>query len=238
MFTALQAEPGPVVMLTVTAPGADVLPWDETACAIEGPHKHSGTVGCKIEPWALASWASTLGPRWRKLHQAAARATRREGHVLRLDALAWEPQKRGAPHVHPVLRARTEAQRIAIRVYQGHLERLAPSHGFGFVDRKWENMGSINAAAYLASYFITGKGEKAALRQNLGDPNLPTRLLWVAPRLLQACGVSMRILRRVRRLWAAMHGLIEFPTSWSEHELAEAWALVMARFQPVVAQGP
>ncbi len=34
------------------------------------------------------------------------------------------------------------------------------------------------AAAYLSSYFITGKGRKATLQDNARNPHLPRMLIW------------------------------------------------------------
>src|SRR5437868_11711106 len=48
LFVNLQEYGDQVLLGAVTAPGSDELPWDETACAGLGPHRHSGELGCKV----------------------------------------------------------------------------------------------------------------------------------------------------------------------------------------------
>ena len=82
-------------LVTLTAPGADVLPWDEQHCAWMGPHKHSGPLGCRIELEAAYVWATDLEQRFHRLCAAA----RKRGRVSEpvVCARAWEAQNRGAP---------------------------------------------------------------------------------------------------------------------------------------------
>jgi hypothetical protein len=44
----LKAHGGEAVLFSVTAPGSDQLPWDESACTVAGEHEHSGS-------WAVRS---------------------------------------------------------------------------------------------------------------------------------------------------------------------------------------
>jgi hypothetical protein len=44
------------VLFSVTAPGADQLPWDETTCRVEGEHRHSGALGCQVEAGQALLW--------------------------------------------------------------------------------------------------------------------------------------------------------------------------------------
>src|SRR5690349_2907101 len=88
-------------LVTLTAPGADRLPWDEDHCRWMGPHRHSGPRGCRIQVEAASEWASDLGQRFHQLCMAARkRAGVREPVVC---ARAWEAQNRGAPHCHMVV---------------------------------------------------------------------------------------------------------------------------------------
>jgi hypothetical protein len=59
-------------------------------------------------------------------------------------------------------------------------------------------MDGGRAAAYLSSYFVTGKGRKATLQENARNPHLPRMLIWVSPTLTGATGITMRNLRRCR----------------------------------------
>lgn len=127
-----------------------------------------------------------ISKRWRRLHNAARNACKRElGRCLPLAVRAWEPQARGPGHVHPVFHLHSpDDVRVAGR-YLGHLARLAPRHGFGFVGEKLGSSMQIidggRAAAYLSSYFVRGKGRKSTLQENVRNPNLPHMLIWSRP---------------------------------------------------------
>lgn len=227
-------------MFTVTAPGADVLPWDEVHCERLGPHVHSGLLGCKVRDDAAFAWSLGVQRRWGRLHQAAAIATRRQiGGPWHKVASVWEPQKRGVAHIHPVVLDNTWADRVAADAYFAHLQRLAPSHGFGLV-HKDEIQGDETArqvAAYLSSYFVGGKKEKATLRANVNNPLLPCRLLHVNPKYTQAAGISMRLLRKVRRYWAFAAGLTPLP-DWTPSEWLSVLQLSGTPLETAPAQGP
>ena len=143
--------------------------------------------------------------------------------MLPLLTRVWEPQARGAAHVHPVF-ALTEPDdaRIAF-LYFEQLARLAPMHGFGFVGTKKgssvKTLSGERAAAYLASYFVRGAKEKATLQENARNPYMPHLLIWVSPKVTKLTGITMRNLRRVRQLWAVRKGLLPAP-SWPAVELA------------------
>lgn len=90
--------------------------------------------------------------------------------------------------------------------------------------RSMQLMSGDRAAAYLASYFVRGKGSKVTLQANARNPRLPRTLIWVSPTLTRPPGVTMRNLRRCRQLWAVRMGLIP-PPSWSGLELARVLAV-------------
>ncbi len=52
----LKAHGTEAVLFSVTAPGSDHLPWDESACAVAGDHKHSGLLGCQVEAGQALVW--------------------------------------------------------------------------------------------------------------------------------------------------------------------------------------
>ena len=173
LFEALMAPGVPVVMSAVTPPGADGLPWDEAHCAHLGPHQHGSRYGCRVDPDALAQWSLDISRRWKRLHNAARNACKREmGRCLPLAVRAWEPQKRGPGHVHPVFHLYSPDDVRVAECYLAHLARIAPKHGFGFVGEKqgksMQIMAGDRAAAYLSGYFVTGKGRKATSRRTLG----------------------------------------------------------------------
>ena len=93
LFEALLAPGVPVVLSAVTPPGAEGLPWDERKCAHRGPHKHNGKHGCRVDGDALAEWSRDISKRWKRLHNAARAACKRDmGRCLPLATRAWEPR--------------------------------------------------------------------------------------------------------------------------------------------------
>lgn len=223
----LTAFGAPVATLAITAPGKDVLPWDDEYCRRLGRgdrHRHSGTKhGCRCQARPLREWCNSLPWRWKKMREAAALATKRELGFKPQFALAraWEPQKRGAPHVHLVLPYGTFMEKRAANVFRDHLERLAPSYDFGDVQKKLQPITGENAARYLANY-LTGRNssKKKSIRHNIADPRLPRSLVWTTPRLTRVTGVTMRTLRRARHLLACLDGRYDVLPQWQSFDEA------------------
>jgi hypothetical protein len=141
------------------------------------------------------------------------RADRATGIKGKLLARVWEKQKRGLAHLHGVVSVGTPAERAWAEAYITALTELAPRYGFGFVDG-WERISrkfwpGDQAGAYLSSYFVRGRGRKAALTETVLDGDLPRLIVFVGRDLTQASGCTMRSLRHARRLWAQREGLIE-----------------------------
>jgi hypothetical protein len=195
-----------VMMLTVTAPGVDAgLPWDEDHCRHLGPHRHSGPLGCRAAAAPAAVWNRAAPGWWSALHNEASQATlRRVGRRPRLLERPWEKQARGLLHVHPVLGYSTLGERQAADVYQQELTARAARHGFGFVAQKKTVSHPRAAAAYLSSYFVSGKKGKMSLRESVTSSDMPPSIVYVAPELSQHSGITMRSLRLRRyayQLW-------------------------------------
>jgi len=96
-------------------------------------------------------------------------------------------------------------------------------------------MKAERAAAYLSSYFVSGRGEKATLSENARNPYSPRLLIWVNPALSRRTGVTMRSRRRCRQLWAVRSGLLS-PPKWSGVELART--ILLAGSWPIAARAP
>ena len=159
--------------------------------------------------------------------------------MLPLLTRVWEPQARGAAHVHPVFALVEPGDERIVRLYVNQLARLAPKHGFGFVGTKkgvsMMVLPAERAAAYLSSYFVRGAREKATLQENARNPYMPHLLIWVSPKLTKLTGITMRILRRIRHLWAIRKGLCPAP-SWPAVELARV--IRLAGSWPQLAHAP
>jgi hypothetical protein len=200
-LTAYSDGDGHAVMFTPTAPGVGSLPWDEDHCRALGDHKHSGNLGCRVEPQSAREWNDTCSERWRRLNDRAARLTAKQtGRRPHLLTRAFEMQKRGVLHVHAVIARGTWADKHAADVYGRHLARLAVSYGFGHVD---EPTGRARAAresaAYISSYLSSKRGGKRTLGETVLSDELPRSVIHVSTRLTMQTCVTMRSLR-LRRL--------------------------------------
>lgn len=193
---------GRVGMLTLTPPGQDVLPWDESGRRVE---------------WAYASvWNCTAQKRASRLFEAAQRSAdrwvRRGGWGGALprqigNAVGW--QERGLKHFHWLLPMESETERAWSRhverfIAAAHRKELArwsagqrwemvwgeygggkPARGFyGFGFKKGARHGgsSEKAARYLAKNaagYVAGQGGRH----------------YVSVRLTRETGVTMRALR-------------------------------------------
>lgn len=215
----------PVVVIAVTPPGRDVLPWDEERCKHKRrPHTHRGPKGCRVEQRLAREWSSHCAWRMRRLFDAAARrVVRATGTRPVLLERVWELQRRGVPHWHGVLPYGTPAERAAARVLVDALHELAPQWGFGHVDRKLEPKSGAEAAKYVAKYFLARRGRKLGVRETMRearslDLDLPRSLLWQSYRALtRHTGYTIRALRRCRHALAAARGFCEWPR-WQSRE--------------------
>jgi hypothetical protein len=217
---------GKVLMPTVTAPGADHgLVWDEDHCRHLGDHKHSGPLGCRVAAAPADAWNKLAPTWWRRLHDRAAIAAEREtGQRPNLLVRPWELQKRGMLHVHPILGYTTLSERRAAEVYVLELAALSASYGFGHVDKKFSRMSMHPraAAAYVSSYFVTGKKGKMTLREAVTKREMPRSIIYVSPKLSQRSGVTMRTLRLRRYAWQLWTAEIE-PRDLSEVSVGDIW---------------
>ena len=200
---------GRAALGTLTAPGADFLPWDEQDCAALGPHKHSGELGCRVDPAMAEVWNESFSPRWTKLQRhckrQADRFLRRQGWKGSLPSvlLSWrEMQKRGVWHRHYLLPWESASEQLWSRAYLAAMEREKGRYWFGHVDRRPRIAAGEKLAKYIAGYTLGG-GEKASLAEAaLLERGVSGRTFYVHRKLTMSTGVTMRRLRDVRRLWA------------------------------------
>ena len=230
------------VMFTVTAPGADVFPFDRRFCVHSPSQKCSGRLGCRVDPDAAEAFNKVAGKWWSELHRAAkVRADRATDHKGRILARVWEKQKRGLAHVHGVVSVGTPGELAWSEAYVDALRALAPRYGFGFVDG-WQKIGRRfwqggRAGAYLSSYLVGGKRTKCAITETVKARDLPRLVVFVSRTLTGRTGCTMRSLRNARRIWAAREGLIEKPEVTYEEWLAAA-AMLSRRPVTSVTHGP
>lgn len=204
------------VMFSVTAPGADLYPFDPALCKHGAGVKCSGKIGCRVNPFIAADFNRRAGQWWSELHRAASvRAKRATGHNGKIATRVWEKQKRGLAHLHGVVSVGTPQELAWAKAYVDALRELAPQKGFGFVDG-WHKIGRKfwpggQAGAYLSSYFVRGRGHKAPITENVLAGDLPRVVVYVGRHLTQQTQCTMRNLRNARRVWAWRNELIERP---------------------------
>jgi hypothetical protein len=191
-----------VLVSAVTAPGVEGgMDWDEAHCQKLGRHRHSGELGCRVRINRSAPWNDDAAARWRDMHRAAYQLCRREGLRPWLLIRAWELQKRGLLHAHPVLAYSTLQEKRAADRYMQELDRLRDHYGFGYVERKQRVREPRAAAAYLSSYFVRGKRGKLSLEESVQSGQMPRSIIHVSTRLTQDSRVTMRALRLRRFAW-------------------------------------
>lgn len=132
----------------------------------------------------------------------------------RLLTRVWEQQKRGLLHVHPVLAYSTPREKASADRYLELLAQLRGQYGFGYVERKQRVRHPRAAAAYLSSYFVTGKGSKVSLEESVQSSWMPRSIIHVSVDLTRQSGITMRTLRLRRYAWVV----------WRNSDLA-IWSL-------------
>src|SRR4051794_9204700 len=195
---------GKAVMYTLTPPGADVLPFDRRRCSHSPQVTCSGLRGCVVEPGARRRWNATFQRRLSRLYETVQESVRREvGMRANVLAVGKEAQRRGAVHAHYVLGVETALELRAAKSFRRHLERLSrkPRYSFGHVNAKFvKPKPAREAAAYLSSYFLGGRGHKAKLTEAVLNRELPRLPLYVSRRLTRVTRTTMRNKRRQRQL--------------------------------------
>jgi hypothetical protein len=85
------------VMFSVTAPGADVYPFDLRFCSHSPSQRCSGRIGCRVDPVLAAAFNRKAGAWWSELHRAAkTRADRATAYKGKIAARVWESRSVGS----------------------------------------------------------------------------------------------------------------------------------------------
>lgn len=225
VLAAAHSFAGSVALVTVTAPGVDVLPWDAS--------------GKRVAAWYAAEWNRTAPARWSALHRAAARAARRRAKELRVDwrllVKVWEYQKRGVLHLHLIVPAGCPGELAASKAYVDALAGGAAARGFGFVDRgrlpaKGARRSSRTlvpvapgrAAGYCAAYVASAGAGKPGIAEVARRQGVPGAVVYVAQALTRRSGVTMRSLRARRRVVCLYEGATASEDAWHAACLLDA----------------
>jgi hypothetical protein len=132
------------VMFSVTAPGADVYPFDPRFCSHSPSTRCSGCIGCRVDPVLAQAFNTAAGGWWSELHRAGkVRADRATGIKGKLLARVWEKQARGLAHLHGVLSVGTAQDVAWAKAYVEALRELASAYEFGYVDGGTRSAGDF-----------------------------------------------------------------------------------------------
>lgn len=238
----LNVVPARVRMVTITGPGADVLPCS-IACAYRGPHAQRSKDGCMVDGDAAAAWNRSMPQRWTALHKHAQQRTLRKfGRRARTLTRVFQRQQRGVDHVHVVLADESEIDRIIATFYVQQVRDLGPDYLFGHVDDRNTSMERGRAAAYLSGYF-TG-GESSQLAKAVAADDAPKRPVWIRSELTLFTRCTMRNLRRARYLHmlrqdAALHRHAGALPKWFRNaDEYDAIATLLNRWPTITARAP
>lgn len=195
-----------VYLLTLTGPGADVLPWDVSQCSHGVEVECSGKLGCVVDEHAAAVWHNDIGQRWSWF---VTELRRQLGDGVTVEFMkTWELQERGVLHLHALVRVSgvvTDRRvRAAVRLSRARW-------GFG----KQYKLDAINladpagaarAAGYVAKYVSKGCDVLPSVRRlSMATGELRTGGIrpWSASR---SWGMTMRDIRASRVAWAVAAG--------------------------------
>lgn len=235
VLAACQTLTRAVALVTVTAPGVRVLPWDPATGRVEAAEARR--------------WNEAAPERWSSLHHTAAAAARRVarhwGVEWRLLVKAWEYQKRGVLHLHLIVPCGSGGERAASEAYVAALARHAAVEGFGFVDRgklpvsgprrssrRLEAVSPHRAAAYCAAYVASSGAGKEGIAEVARKQGVPGAVVYVAQALTTESGVTMRSLRARRRLLCQFPEAAEDAEAWMAACVVDGWRRSRAPFSP------
>jgi len=213
----LQTYGGLSCVIAATAPGEETgLVWDRSKCRHPTGERCSGPKGCRVEERAAAVWNQASRRWWRELNrickQRADRATRRLGATRKggIVMYEWELQKRGVWHLHVVLGMETAIERAWAYEYVQALCEVAPTKGFGFIDRKplHTPQPAEQSARYLSKYLAKWRADGSLELTETVKSAGRTLLNYVNRSLTAKSGCTMRSLRSVRLVWAWREGRI------------------------------
>lgn len=213
-MAAMSSHRGRATMVTITAPGRDVFPWDRSCCTHPPGQRCGGSQGCKVDSWAAAEWNRTAAKRLRLLNRLARSYARRRfprGNLPELVGYVAQDQQRGLLHFHLALGYTTHP---ALNAYIDGLQRGLLKHGFGAkMDRGFVSQSPAALGSYMARYLDPGKYGESFVKvlsavercershRIAGDPRSVLRPIYVSPRACRRSGRTISFERYKRQHW-------------------------------------
>ena len=187
--------------VTLTAPGADLLPWDSSRCNHSSGVRCSGDIGCVVEAHALAIWHNELGQRWSWFVTELRRELDCDVQFFK----TWEQQSRGALHAHSMMRT---DEPVSERCFTAAVKAAALRWGFGeqikveMVDLG-DSLKAARVAGYCAKYASKGADALPSVQRlncATGEMRLGGYRSWSSSR---RWGSTMASVKLRRCQWAA-----------------------------------
>jgi hypothetical protein len=182
-----------VRLFTVTAPGADVLPWK------------NGRIN-ELDAWR---WNADMWRMWPLMRRQAAQYAGRhvKGQRSGLLVVVPELQKRGVLHLHVVMGATTPLERRWCEAFVRYCRQHGRRYGFGRVDfgAKYGWQEASDAVGQYAAKLGGYVAKVGGLRAMWEGGELPSRCFYVARRLTSVTGLTMRA-SRMRSRWRRATG--------------------------------
>lgn len=229
-----------VGLITATAPGDAFFEDPEWKVVGGRPVK---------ERW----WNAEARENWTRLHRDASKGprayARAHGEWWGVLFRSWEYQKRGVLHGHIVVPMGTPVQETASRLYLANLWTWARHHDFGYILGGTKGTGTSwskppvlakasgkDAARYVCKYVASVGAGKEGMRDVARRTAQRGSVLYVAPWLMRASGVTMTGLRNRRLLWARYPWAREGGEVWEQARLIHAAQRGRPRFTGAAVQ--
>jgi hypothetical protein len=191
--------PSGFFFVTLTAPGADVLPWDTSRCGhLAG--ECSGSDGCKGERLPMGVWNGSAPQRWSWFVTEMRRQLKCDVQF----AGSWETQSRGALHRHVLM----WAPGVTERRMRAAVRLCSARWGFGRQIDVQAIAGSdarelARKAGYCAKYATKGGDLGVTVDVATGEMLEGGYRRWSASR---RWGTTMRCVRAERVAWSVANG--------------------------------
>jgi hypothetical protein len=227
-------------MVTLTAPGRDRFPFEPQHCRVQGRHRCSGKLGCRVNAWDAAHWNAPMLKNWTALRNECQQVVSRAGLpspvVL---GFVVEVHKRGLFHLHVIVGwDPTPEGRAGYDRFVDELASRCERHDFGpNLDRgKPNRFVAADAARYAAKYVRPQEAKGSFIptlihvesvtprNPNTGRLASVVRPVFVNPKLSKLSGVTMRYLRW-RRYAFVVWGRRPLPPEDELRLIYAAWCL-------------
>lgn len=183
--------------VTITAPGVDRLPWAKELCVVMSDHVCSGNLGCRSDPWSTALWNLETKTTWNHFVTELERE-------LGIDVpywKSWELQKRGALHLHALMRH----EGISKADFEVAVREIASVWGFGeqIVIKAVTQANRAEFGVYVTVYVTKGSDLGLTFNELTGELKQGGYRPWSASRDWGLSMADVKLTVRVRAIaWA------------------------------------